>query len=210
VDGRRGCPRGVPRPVDPLTLPERARSCRNAITMCSVMVDEIRLRAHARPLDECAATATSEHRRLARVRSPCSYSMAEPMESTTTASPTSSSVRAVWRGLTLVKAIATSPVPGRRTPEIRAPPNPWTVRRPHRRSRPRCCRDGNTATTRPRWRESPKLHPRTKSGATRPEGPLPPGRVVAPRWRWCPVVGHNVPLPVPAEPRPARFIALVD
>ena len=32
--------------------PERARSCRNAITMCSVMVDEIRLRAHARPLDE--------------------------------------------------------------------------------------------------------------------------------------------------------------
>jgi hypothetical protein len=32
--------------------PERARSCRNAITMASVMVDEIRLRAHARPLDE--------------------------------------------------------------------------------------------------------------------------------------------------------------
>jgi hypothetical protein len=32
--------------------PERARSCRNVITMCSVMVDEIRLRAHARPLDE--------------------------------------------------------------------------------------------------------------------------------------------------------------
>jgi hypothetical protein len=32
--------------------PERARSCRNAITMSSVMVDEIRLRAHARPLDE--------------------------------------------------------------------------------------------------------------------------------------------------------------
>jgi hypothetical protein len=30
--------------------PERARSCRNAITMASVMVDEIRLRAHARPL----------------------------------------------------------------------------------------------------------------------------------------------------------------
>jgi hypothetical protein len=27
---------------------ERARSCRNAITMCSVMVDEIRLRAYAR------------------------------------------------------------------------------------------------------------------------------------------------------------------
>ena len=32
--------------------PERARSCRNAITMASAMVDEIRLRAHARPLDE--------------------------------------------------------------------------------------------------------------------------------------------------------------
>jgi hypothetical protein len=32
--------------------PERARSCRKAITMASVMVDEIRLRAHARPLDE--------------------------------------------------------------------------------------------------------------------------------------------------------------
>jgi hypothetical protein len=32
--------------------PERARACRNAITMASVMVDEIRLRAHARPLDE--------------------------------------------------------------------------------------------------------------------------------------------------------------
>jgi hypothetical protein len=31
--------------------PERARSCRNAITMASVMVDEIRLRAHARPID---------------------------------------------------------------------------------------------------------------------------------------------------------------
>jgi hypothetical protein len=31
--------------------PERARSCCNAITMCSVMVDEIRLRAHARPLN---------------------------------------------------------------------------------------------------------------------------------------------------------------
>ena len=35
-----------------LLAPERAGSCRNAITMCSVMVDEIRLRAHARPLDE--------------------------------------------------------------------------------------------------------------------------------------------------------------
>jgi hypothetical protein len=32
--------------------PERARSCRNALTMCSAMVDEIRLRAHARPLNE--------------------------------------------------------------------------------------------------------------------------------------------------------------
>jgi hypothetical protein len=32
--------------------PERARSCRNAITMASVMVDEIRLLAYARPLDE--------------------------------------------------------------------------------------------------------------------------------------------------------------
>ena len=32
--------------------PERARSCRNAITMASVMVDEVYLRAHARPLDE--------------------------------------------------------------------------------------------------------------------------------------------------------------
>jgi hypothetical protein len=32
--------------------PERARSCRTALTMASVMVDEIRLRAHARPLDE--------------------------------------------------------------------------------------------------------------------------------------------------------------
>jgi hypothetical protein len=32
--------------------PERARSCRNAITMAPVMVDEVYLRAHARPLDE--------------------------------------------------------------------------------------------------------------------------------------------------------------
>ena len=32
--------------------PERARSVRNAITMTSVMIDEIKLRAHARPLDE--------------------------------------------------------------------------------------------------------------------------------------------------------------
>jgi hypothetical protein len=29
--------------------PERARSCRNALTMADVMVDEIRLRAHAVP-----------------------------------------------------------------------------------------------------------------------------------------------------------------
>jgi len=32
--------------------PQRARSCRNAITMAAVRVDKIRLRAHARPLDE--------------------------------------------------------------------------------------------------------------------------------------------------------------
>ena len=32
--------------------PDRARSCRNAITMASVILDEIRLRAHARPLGE--------------------------------------------------------------------------------------------------------------------------------------------------------------
>jgi hypothetical protein len=30
---------------------ERARSCRNAITVASVMVDEIRRRAYVRPLD---------------------------------------------------------------------------------------------------------------------------------------------------------------
>lgn len=29
--------------------PEQARSCRNALTMCRVMVDEIRLRSHAPP-----------------------------------------------------------------------------------------------------------------------------------------------------------------
>jgi hypothetical protein len=40
------------REVTEQLAPERARSCRNAITMCAVMVDEIRLRAHARPLDE--------------------------------------------------------------------------------------------------------------------------------------------------------------
>ena len=32
--------------------PQRARSCRNAITMAAVRVDKIGLRAHARPLDE--------------------------------------------------------------------------------------------------------------------------------------------------------------
>jgi hypothetical protein len=32
--------------------PEQARSFRNAMTMASVMVDKIKLRAHARPLDE--------------------------------------------------------------------------------------------------------------------------------------------------------------
>jgi hypothetical protein len=45
--------------------PERARSCRNAITMASVMVDEIRLQAHARPLEETPgdiATHPSEDR----------------------------------------------------------------------------------------------------------------------------------------------------
>jgi vacuolar-type H+-ATPase subunit D/Vma8 len=31
---------------------ELARSCPNALTMADVMVDEIRLRAHARPLEE--------------------------------------------------------------------------------------------------------------------------------------------------------------
>jgi len=30
--------------------PERARSSRNAVTMASVMVDEIKLRAHAHPI----------------------------------------------------------------------------------------------------------------------------------------------------------------
>jgi hypothetical protein len=38
------------REVTEQLAPERARSCRNAITMASVMVDEIRLRAHARPI----------------------------------------------------------------------------------------------------------------------------------------------------------------
>jgi vacuolar-type H+-ATPase subunit D/Vma8 len=43
---------GEVRRVTEQLAPERARSCRNANTMCAVMVDEIRLRAHARPLDE--------------------------------------------------------------------------------------------------------------------------------------------------------------
>jgi hypothetical protein len=38
------------RPVTEQLHPERARSCRNAITMASVMIDEIRLRAHAHPI----------------------------------------------------------------------------------------------------------------------------------------------------------------
>ena len=42
-------PRRVREATDQLE-PERARS-RNAITMASVMLDEIRLRAHARPID---------------------------------------------------------------------------------------------------------------------------------------------------------------
>jgi hypothetical protein len=37
--------------------PERARSCRNALTMADVMIDEIRLRAYAGPW----TTPTSEH-----------------------------------------------------------------------------------------------------------------------------------------------------
>jgi hypothetical protein len=47
-------PRGSPVSgwVDEQLTPERARSRRNAITMASMMLDEIRLRAHARPLDE--------------------------------------------------------------------------------------------------------------------------------------------------------------
>jgi hypothetical protein len=37
--------------------PERARSCRNAITMASVMVDEIRLQAHTRQPGEAPGNA---------------------------------------------------------------------------------------------------------------------------------------------------------
>jgi hypothetical protein len=47
--GQAGCPLNRGRSLDGHP---GARSCRNAITMASVMVDEIRLRAHARPLDE--------------------------------------------------------------------------------------------------------------------------------------------------------------
>jgi hypothetical protein len=32
--------------------PDRAQSCRIVLTMAKVMLDEIKLRAHARPLDE--------------------------------------------------------------------------------------------------------------------------------------------------------------
>ena len=32
--------------------PDRAQSCRNALVLAEVYLDEIRLRAHARPLDE--------------------------------------------------------------------------------------------------------------------------------------------------------------
>jgi hypothetical protein len=52
LTGRMAEPVAEVREVTEQLHPERARSCRNAITMCSVMVDEIRLRAHARPLDE--------------------------------------------------------------------------------------------------------------------------------------------------------------
>jgi hypothetical protein len=34
--------------------PDRAHSCKTAIGMAVVLLDEIRLRAHARPLDELA------------------------------------------------------------------------------------------------------------------------------------------------------------
>jgi hypothetical protein len=32
--------------------PDRSQSCRVVLTMATVMLDEIKLRAHARPLDE--------------------------------------------------------------------------------------------------------------------------------------------------------------
>jgi hypothetical protein len=34
--------------------PDRAQSCRVVVGMCQVMLDEIKLRAHARPFDEPA------------------------------------------------------------------------------------------------------------------------------------------------------------
>jgi hypothetical protein len=57
--------------------PERAQLCRNAITMPSVMVDEIRLRAHVRPLDEAlseadlACSCSGNHPALAVPRFTC-------------------------------------------------------------------------------------------------------------------------------------------
>ena len=44
--------------------PDRARSTGNAIGMAAIMLDEIRLRAHAQPLAE---RATEEHRLLDRI-----------------------------------------------------------------------------------------------------------------------------------------------
>jgi hypothetical protein len=49
--------------------PERARSCRNAITMCRVMVDEIRLRAHGPPARRTRTVA----RRLGLACCPSAY-----------------------------------------------------------------------------------------------------------------------------------------
>jgi hypothetical protein len=46
--------------------PERARSCRNAITMASVMVDEIRLRADSWPRRGGALNAPTTSRRRYR------------------------------------------------------------------------------------------------------------------------------------------------
>jgi hypothetical protein len=34
--------------------PDRAQSCRVAVALCRVMLDEVTLRAHARPFDEPA------------------------------------------------------------------------------------------------------------------------------------------------------------
>jgi hypothetical protein len=53
LTGRLAEPVAEVRAVTEQLQPDRARSCRNAITVASVMIDEIRLRAHARrPLDE--------------------------------------------------------------------------------------------------------------------------------------------------------------